>query len=243
MTNFDDTVTAKGLIVSQGVHAGPSGPGEPGAIAGSVHVYDQAGTMKISLDADNSGQATVEDSIFTGAIHVGLGKKAASVNIYDDSGKNVVVSITGTGGGDIVLANGDVAEEFDVDPATETLTPGSVVVVSGTDAVSNRFTACDPRVIGVVAGAGRYRPALVLDHRAQSKTARVAVSLVGKAECRVVAYAEPVNPGDFLVAGLTAGCAMKAPEHAVPRGAILGRALGHLAPRTSGMMPALLSPR
>ena len=68
-------------------------------------------------------------------------------------------------GADIVLANADLAEDFDVAEVTP-VEPGSVVVIGEDGALRECSDDYDARVAGVVSGAGAYRPALVLDPRA-----------------------------------------------------------------------------
>lgn len=81
--------------------------------------------------------------------------------------------------------------------------------------------------MGVVAGAGRFRPGIVMDH-CKGDPARVPVAMVGKVAVRVDAGWGPVRPGDALVSSPTPGCAMSAPDRAAAAGAILGKALSGL---------------
>jgi hypothetical protein len=63
--------------------------------------------------------------------------------------------------GDIVLANADCAEDFEVEDPTGT-EPGTVMVISDESRLRASERAYDRRVAGVIAGAGDQRPGIVL---------------------------------------------------------------------------------
>ena len=67
--------------------------------------------------------------------------------------------------GDIVLRNADCAEEFDT--SMPLAAPGTVMVIADDESLATSQQAYDRRVAGVVSGAGRYRPAIVLDRRSE----------------------------------------------------------------------------
>jgi hypothetical protein len=99
--------------------------------------------------------------------------------------------------------------------------------------------AYDRRVAGVVAGAGAYRPGLVLDGR-PPQPGRAPLSLVGKVFCKVDAHYAPVDVGDLLTTSPTPGHAMKASDPARAFGAVLGKALRAL-PEGQGLVPVLIA--
>lgn len=141
--------------------------------------------------------------------------------------------------GDIRLTGADCAEEFSVpiDVAT-----GTVMVIddAGVLAVSSR--AYDKRVAGVIAGAGSYRPALILDGEAEAPRsyARKPVSLMGKAYCRVEANQVPISVGDLVTTSAVPGFAMRATDRDRAFGAVLGKALAPLGAGTA-MIPILVT--
>lgn len=143
-------------------------------------------------------------------------------------------------GGDIVLADADCAEDFDVDTTcSEQPTPGSVVVLG--DEGSLRIGSCtyDRRVVGVVSGAGEYKPGLIL-HRKSIDSARIAVALMGKVACQVDATRCAVEVGDLLTTSDTPGHAMKASDPSRALGSIVGKALQPLR-EGRGLVPILVA--
>lgn len=143
--------------------------------------------------------------------------------------------------GKITSFSADCAEEFDIDQIAE-IGPGTVVVVAETGLLTESREAYDKRTVGVVSGAGSYRPAIVLDRRTEANTqSRVPVALLGKVFCKVDARTEPIVPGDLLTSSDLPGYAMRATDPARAAGAILGKALGRLEGAT-GLVPMLVFP-
>lgn len=97
----------------------------------------------------------------------------------------------------------------------------------------------DKRVVGVVSGAGAYRPGIVLDRQA-SQEDRVTVALVGKVYCRVDAQNSEITVGDLLTTSSTPGYAMKAADERRAFGAIIGKALRPLRSGL-GLIPILVA--
>jgi hypothetical protein len=135
--------------------------------------------------------------------------------------------------GDIRLAGADLAEEFSVvDVATPS--PGMVMVIEPTGTLRPSNRPYDRTVAGVVSGAGRHRPALVLDGDGGGDgEERAVLGLVGKVGCLVDATYGPILPGDLLTTSATRGHAMKVQDHAAATGAILGKALEPLSDGTA----------
>ena len=147
---------------------------------------------------------------------------------------NVVVS------GDVLLpaGAGDCAEQFDAAGA-EVCEPGTVMVIDGTGALLPSGQEYDRRVAGVVSGAGKFRPALVLDNQPDSAR-RVTIALVGKVYCKAVASERPIEVGDLLTTSPLEGHAMKATDQMRAFGAIIGKALQPL-PSGTGLIPVLIA--
>ncbi|MDX3534324.1 hypothetical protein PV721_08065 [Streptomyces sp. MB09-01] len=128
-------------------------------------------------------------------------------------------------GGDITLANADCAEEFEADTSTSQLIlPGSVVALGDEGCLQLSTCAYDKRVVGVVSGAGDYKPGLVLDRKG-AESGRIAVALMGKVSCQVDATRSAVEVGDLLTTSPTPGHAMKADDSSRAFGAVIGKAL------------------
>jgi hypothetical protein len=127
--------------------------------------------------------------------------------------------------GDVVLANADIAEDFTV--ADGRLIQGAVLCIGDDEQLRMCSGEYDPRVIGVVSGAGELRPGIVLGRDGRSID-RVPIALTGRVYCRVDATIAPIRPGDQLTTSCTEGHAMRAdPSRAA--GAVLGKALRSLA--------------
>jgi hypothetical protein len=167
------------------------------------------------------------------------------IKIHLDGGRSLLV-IANTAGfetlrldgntGDIILKNADCAEEFDC--ANNDIEPGDVVVLDDGGAVYRSSGPFDKRVVGIVSGAGTYRPGIVLNHR-DGDSRRVQVAIAGKAFCKVDAIHSSVGVGDLLTTSPTPGHAMRAVDPLRAFGAIIGKAL---APLTGGvgLVPVLV---
>jgi hypothetical protein len=142
--------------------------------------------------------------------------------------------------GDITLKNGDCAEDFSVAREGADVAPGTVMVLADSGFVQNSTTSYDKRVAGVISGAGKYRPGLILDRDDAYMTDRVPVALMGKVYCKVDATTEPVDVGDPLTTSDTEGHAMKASDHERAFGAVIGKALAPLC-GGSGLIPVLVA--
>jgi hypothetical protein len=98
--------------------------------------------------------------------------------------------------GDIILANADCAEDFDIAEG-ELVEPGTVMVVGQEGALHQSQQAYDKRVAGVVSGAGNYKPGIVLDKQ-QARSNRKPIALLGKVYCKVDASYASIEVGDLL---------------------------------------------
>jgi hypothetical protein len=126
-------------------------------------------------------------------------------------------------GGDILLANADCAEEFDV-ASLESAEPGSVMVLGDDGVLHPCREPYDKRAVGVISGAGAYRPGLVLDKQASGRR-RSPVALLGKVCCKITAENGAVEVGDLLTTSSTPGHAMRAGDPTRAFGAVIGKAL------------------
>jgi hypothetical protein len=156
-------------------------------------------------------------------------QKAEEATIHLDAGKSVIlmrsggqetIRIDGTKG-DIILANADGAEEFEVDG--DIPEPGSVLVIE--DDTRLRLADCpyDQRVAGIVSGASGIRPGIVLGRGREG--VRVPVALFGRVNCKIDASYGPVVAGDLLTTSETTGHAMRAEPDNRALGAVIGKAL------------------
>jgi hypothetical protein len=139
---------------------------------------------------------------------------------------------------DIRLRAADCAEEFDIAPTAD-LVSGTVLVLNSDGTLRPSDTPYDKRVVGVVSGAGAYRPGLILDHNSTGHR-RLPVAMIGKVCCYVDATYAPVDAGDLLTSSPTEGYAMKATDQSRAFGAVLGKALQAL-PRGRALTPILVA--
>lgn len=141
-------------------------------------------------------------------------------------------------GGDIVLANADCAEDFDV-ANTASAAPGTVVVIGEHGVLHPSSKAYDKCVVGVISGAGDYKPGLILDKQPSSAN-RSPVALLGKVCCHATAEYGAIEVGDLLTTSPIPGCAMKASDPARSFGTVIGKALQPL-PGGQGLIPILIA--
>lgn len=170
----------------------------------------------------------------------GVSKTGTGVFAWSDSGRagyfHGHVEVTG----EIRMIGADCAEEFSV---PRDVVAGTVMVIDDSGALAVSSRSYDKRVAGVIAGAGSYRPALVLDTEggeAESSTGRRAISLIGKTYCRADARQTSIRVGDLLTTAEAPGCAMLASDRERAFGAVLGKALQPLKDGI-GLIPILVS--
>jgi hypothetical protein len=140
-------------------------------------------------------------------------------------------------GADVILA--DCAEDFDIADASCDATPGSVMVLDDTGAIRPSSKPYDKCAVGVVSGAGPFRPAIVLDRR-ESTANRKPIALIGKVCCKVDAQYGAIQVGDLLTTSPTPGHAMKADDPLKAFGAVIGKALCPLN-EGLGLVPILIA--
>jgi hypothetical protein len=207
-----------------------SGSGVFGKTATGIGVHGQSTGSGIAGQFD--GNVTISGATTHGGDVTIKGKVA----VTGDQTVDGSISVTK----DILLTNGDCAEEFDLRSAAD-IDPGTVLSLDDDGALMPSSTAYDSRVVGVVSGGGKFRPAIVLD-RQLGDGPRVAVALLGKVFCKVDAEYEPVAVGDLLTTAATPGYAMKASDKNRSLGAVIGKALAPLN-RGRNLIPILVTLR
>jgi len=181
---------------------------------GDIEVQDAAGRRVMHMDGNNA------------VLRVGAAGNEGDIIVRDDAG-NETIHLNGSSG-DIILRNADAAEDFTLE--TNVLAePGTVMVLVDNGNIIPSHSPYDTRVVGVVAGAGNYRPGIVMDRREQSDEARVPVSIMGKVTCQADASFGAIEVGDMLTTSCTAGMAMKTNDPMKAFGAVIGKALTPLA--------------
>ena len=227
----------------------------------ALHLYSRGNgtqhyTIRATNEADPAGgslfvirnESRGRDDLVLGADGVIRAGGSIDVGTYPGSDGSITVRDAANGitivldghAGDIQLANADCAEEFTV-AAGAAVEPGTVMVLNNEGFVFQSLSAYDTRVVGVVSGAGGFKPGIVLDRR-QDVAGRRPIALMGKVGCLVTAEEVSVRIGDLLTTSDVPGHAMKAldPERAF--GAVIGKALAPLA-TGRGIIPILIGLR
>lgn len=254
-----DTNTFKGGVVGRALNnSGPAtgvlgesvaGPGVVGLAGNDAGVIGFHGDPKLNETtvANDGGKAGVFGASENGAGVLGYARDSASPAVFAFGGlkaialnKPFAAEFTGNVKviGDVLLAGADCAEQFDVKGAQQ-LEPGVVVVIGDNGTLRMSDCAYDTRVAGVVAGAGVYRPGIVLDDQGPSPD-RLSISLVGKVFCKVDGSYGQIAVGDLLTTSRTPGHAMKASDPQRAFGAVIGKALMPWS-GGAGLIPVLVA--
>jgi hypothetical protein len=170
----------------------------------------------------------------------GQSKGKGAAGFFDNTGGgtagyfigNVIVT------GDIQLANADCAEDFEI-AGLEKVEPGTVMVIDSEGKLQQSEQAYDKRVAGVISGAGKYKPGLILG-REETSEHRMPIALMGKVYCKVDAQFAAIEVGDLLTTSPTPGHAMKADDPLKTYGAVIGKALRPLDAGL-GLIPILIA--
>ena len=171
---------------------------------------------------DNEGREVFRFNSENARLTLGAVGSDGDISILDRDG-NTTIRLDGNTG-DIVLSNGDAAEQFDIEESVDAR-PGTLMVLNSDGKLEPSRIPYDRKVIGVVAGAGNYRPGIVLDHKGHSKS-RATISVLGKVSCQVDATYGAIEIGDLLTTSPTVGHAMKANDLQKSKGSVIGKALG-----------------
>ena len=220
-------------------------PGQPLPSAIEIHAQDGVHTVGyqpfLTLTDANAGFAKARVQNANGDVVIytqgGMNRRRPEIVVESATGD---VHVTGTikVDNDILISGADCAERFDVEE-NEELPPGTVVVLGADGRLSASREAYDHRVAGVIAGAGDYQPAIVMDS-GPSRQHGAPVALVGKTFCNVDASEAAIAVGDLLTASSTPGHAMKATDPLRAFGAVIGKALRPLSAGT-GLIPILVT--
>jgi hypothetical protein len=207
------------------------------------------GTGAARLDFTNNASKnawTMSGNPGDGTFNVTYGDGNNSLSVLSASssgGVEIAGSVTlhnpATGKTTLVLGQGqDVAEGFDV-AQPEKLTPGSVLVIDPNNPgkLMLSTTAYDSRVAGVIAGANGLDSGVKLGAGAFDYN----VALTGRVYALVDASDSDIQPGDLLTTSAAAGYAMKALDHDLSQGAILGKAMQPLAKGQKGLILILVT--
>lgn len=217
---------------------------------GDVDLYDSNGRRRLLLNAD--GQ---DLSIYDAAgnqigslgnnsnLRLGGHGSDGDVLLYPSGANDIFATDAATihldgNAGDITLRNADCAEEFEV-MSTREAEPGTVMALGDDGRLRPSCRAHETGVVGVVSGAGAYRPGIVLDKQ-PGQTHRSPIALMGKAYVKVTDEGGPIRIGDLLSSSPTEGHAMRAGDPSRAFGAVIGKAIAAHASGT-GLIPMIIA--
>ncbi len=136
----------------------------------------------------------------------------------------------------------DYAEVFEL-ATRDGVSPGSVVAWDpASGGVLPASTSNARLVVGVISGAGAFRPGMVIGSRADG-TGDLPVSMSGMVYARVSGESGPVGPGDLLVPSSVAGVGMRAVDSEAAAGTIYGKALDPWSGPGEGLVRMLVMSR
>jgi hypothetical protein len=139
-----------------------------------------------------------------------------------------------------IYGGGDLAERFETRDAAQ-IEPGTLMVIDEAHPgkLKPSASAYDPKVAGIVSGAGGVDPGLTLQQNGVMEGNTV-VALAGRVYVKAEAVSAPIIPGDQLTSSAIPGTAMKAADRARTQGAVIGKAMTGLE-RGRGLVLVLVS--
>jgi len=218
---------------------------------GDIEVYDNNGMRVFRVNGEHAVLSVGSDS------HVGEPGNEGDIIVFDGvgrevfnfNGKHAVLKIGSVGNegdisvvnnvgaetiqlngetGDIILRNGDAAEDFDIANPKDAQ-PGTVMIVEEDKLLHPCTRAYDKRVVGVVAGAGKYRPGVIFDRDNSKPGFRAPISIMGKVSVKADASCYPIEVGSLLTTSDRCGYAQATQDHEASLGSVLGKSLTSLA--------------
>jgi hypothetical protein len=222
---------------------------------GDIRVHDASDREVFSFDAEfavlrigafgNEGDIRVHDAsdreVFSfhaedAILRVGASGNEGDIRVLDGAGIEVIQLNGNTG--DIILTNADAAEHFEIADSV-VANPGMLMALDPTGKLAPASSPYDRKVVGVVAGAGKYRPGILLGHK-DGGAAQIPISVLGKVSCLADATLLPIEVGDLLTTSSTLGHAMKADDPFRAFGSVIGKALSPL-PEGTGLVDVLIT--
>lgn len=229
--------TGTGVVGTSQHGDGVSGFGHRGVVGESIGFQGVHGKSR-----DNAGVVGESDN-FDGVFGVSHNPTRPGISAHnrDQNGNPNKGGLAGFFDGDVIvtgdirLTNADFAEDFDV---IEVADPGEVMVLTASGTLKPSTIAYDKKVVGVLSGAGNYKPGIILDKQ-NNNANRKPIAMMGKVYCKVDADTFPIETGDMLTTSNTPGYAMKAIDPFKAFGAVIGKALASLN-QGKGLIPILV---
>jgi hypothetical protein len=213
--------------------SGSGGSGGPGGVFSSVQkeaIIAHSNSLESHTIAAYHDEKNGTGAALYAKHAIGVDGKDGTAGYFEG---NVVVT------GDISLPNADCAEHFTIKDEVFA-DAGTVMALSETGELVPCVEPYERKVVGVVAGAGTYRPGIIMDSRGNSVGRRQPIALLGKVFCKVDAGYGAIEVGDLLTSSATNGHAMKARDTTLAFGAVIGKAMAPLD-NGLGLIPILIS--
>ena len=240
-----------------GVFAGAAGdPGAGGTSAmtldnNKLRVYPNGIVNALTLGDAPNGKISGLVRLFN-EVSV-LGRDSVSLGISTESGAQTVAKATADGVFKIMQPTGhietpslvitggaDVAEPFTVSDDNG-LQPGDVLIIDEDEPghLKRSNQSYDPRVAGIVSGAGGVKPGLTL-HQEGVVEGGHQVALTGRVYVKADTSQGNIKPGDLLTTSVRRGYAARASDVQRAPGAIIGKAMSRLE-TNEGLVLVLVS--
>jgi hypothetical protein len=204
-----------------------------------IEMRNYLGNRTIILDADEGNSASELNMYNNAGVRSVLiqsqegNNDGSQITLYKYDG-TASITLDASQGGDArittetlqITGGADLVESFETDVECR---PGSVVAVDPEHPGELTLSRgpYDPRVAGVVSGAGNVKPGLHLGQNGVT-SGDTPVALTGRVFVRCSNENGPVRPGDLLTSSSTPGVAMRATDPERSFGAVIGKAMGAL---------------
>lgn len=191
-----------------------------------INATRTTGATSLRLNSTSSGNVLLAEG--GGRVGIGTGSPGTTLDV------------AGTARVDVLEIQGaDLAEKF---PMSESVEPGTVVSIDAERPgyLTPSRKPYDRRLAGVISGANGLSVGAVLGLGTPEAGAE-AVAMSGRVWTLCDAANGAIEPGDLLTTSARAGHAMKATERSRSHGAVLGKAMSHLARGQTGYVLVLVN--
>ena len=210
-------------------------------------------TPQSNLDVDGSISSSSSWPAFhwkraDGSMHytMDLHPTGGNLSIYDQINDRIMLSVKKEGIISVpvleITGGSDGAEYFNI-KKSDNLEAGCLVIIDEENEGKLKISSkpYDPRVAGVISGAGGVKPGITLEQKEVLEGDEL-VSLWGRVYVKATTENGKIRPGDLLTSSSMEGHAMKATKKRKSRGAIMGKALSSLD-EGEGLVLILIQPQ
>ncbi len=197
---------------------------------GIMKFLDDSWQNKVAIQSIPSGEMTIgrSDADLSLFLRVDPEHDQGWATFYDYRQRKTFQVAHSTEGSGAVMVGGkrahDYAEVFEL-ATRQGVVPGTVMSVAGDGVLlAPSATPYDPKVVGVLSGAGDLAPAVIVGARADATT-DLPVAVMGRVYVRVCAEGGAIGSGDLLVSSSLPGVAMRATSNLRAFGRVIGKAL------------------